>query len=329
MTGHLQNENPVITLENVYKSFNGTQVLNNVSLNVTRGEVFGYVGPNGAGKTTTIRIILGLLKPDSGKVRIWGKNPWIDDSSNNIRQRIGVMLDNPGHFIYATAFRNLMYYASIYRIPYPEKRVEEVLRWAGLWEHRNQRVETFSKGMKQRLALARAILHDPDVLVLDEPTTGLDPNSQRMVREFLVRLAREKYCTVFLSSHNLDEVQTVCSRVAVIVKGKIVACDYLEKLKEKFSEHVIEILLAKEYSTNDWQSLCSKLRSKPYVLACTSNESDKTLIIELAAPGYVSHLHTFLVEQGVPILEIKKREKTLGDIFEELVGREDRAGDFV
>ena len=329
MIGHLQNENNVIILENVYKSFNGTQVLNNVSLNVTRGEVFGYVGPNGAGKTTTIRIILGLLKQNSGKVQILGKNPWIDDNSNNIKQRIGVMLDNPGHFIYTTAFRNLIYYASIYRIPYPEKRVEEVLKWVGLWEYRNQRVETFSKGMKQRLALARAIIHDPEVLVFDEPTTGLDPNSQRMAREFLVHFARKKYCTVFLSSHNLDEVQTICSRVAIIVKGKIVACDYLEKLKEKFSKHVIEILLTKKYSTNDWQSLCNKLRSKPYVLACTNNESDKTLILELVTPEYVSHLNTFFVEQGVPIMEIKRRVKTLGDIFEELVSRGDGAGDFV
>lgn len=217
----------IVSMNGVTKNFGDVTAVSDVSLEVDGGEIFGYIGPNGAGKTTTIRIILGLLKPTAGKVFVFGKDPYTKGVSST-----GAVLDNPGLFLYYSAYRNLAYYAEIYDIGDKERRIDEVLRAVGLENRKKERVEKFSHGMKQRLALARALLPDPDLLVLDEPTTGLDPDGQEWLREKLSQLASEGK-TIFYSSHQLSDVEEICTRVAIIKEGKIVLNERMEEIKKR------------------------------------------------------------------------------------------------
>lgn len=197
----------------VRKSLGGREILRGISFSVFMGDVFGYLGPNGAGKTTTIRVLLDLLPPDGGEVRLFGR-----PADPLARRRIGFVLENDGLFDGLTAEENLRLFARLYGVP--RTRVGELLELVGLSGRERERVGTFSKGMRQRLALARALLHDPELLVLDEPTAGLDPMGQMEVRELIRELSRRGK-TVFLSSHNLDEVERLCNRIALIHHGEI------------------------------------------------------------------------------------------------------------
>jgi len=199
----------VASVNNIEKKIASNIALKSVSFELRRGEIVGYIGPNGAGKTTSIRILLGLLKPDAGSVKLFDSNPYLDEQkSSQARERVGAMLEYPGHFIYTTARQNLTYHARLRKIDNVNERVDEVLQLVQLFDRRNSYVETFSKGMMQRLAFARAIIHNPELLVLDEPTSGLDPSAQKEVRDIFKNLAAAGK-TVFLSSHNLTEVQEI------------------------------------------------------------------------------------------------------------------------
>lgn len=216
-----------IALDNVSKSLGGHPILNGISFVVEQGDVFGYLGPNGAGKTTTIRVMLGLFPPNSGSALIMGKNAGSDDA----RQRVGFVLEADGLYENMTAYDNLEYYSQIYGLSSASKgrRIDELLEIAGLGGRARDKISSYSKGMRQRLALARSMLHDPDLLILDEPTTGLDPTGQIEVRQTILDLA-ERGKTVFLSSHNLDEVQRICNRIALIDKGEIKLCSRVDEV---------------------------------------------------------------------------------------------------
>ncbi len=207
-----------VALDNVSKTLGGRPILNNISFVVEQGDVFGSLGPNGAGKTTTIRVIMGLFPPTSGRALILGKNAGPDDA----RQRVGFVLEADGLYENMTGYENLDYYSQIYGLSPTAKgrRIDEMLEMAGLGDRAGDKVASYSKGMRQRLALARSMLHDPALLILDEPTAGLDPTGQLEVRQTVLDLA-ERGKTVFLSSHNLDEVQRICSRIALIDRGEI------------------------------------------------------------------------------------------------------------
>ena len=201
----------VIEVKNLVKEFNGRKVLDGISFEVEEGEVFGYLGPNGAGKTTTLRIILGLLNPTSGEAIVMGRNLAEDDEA---RKKVGVVLENDGLYENLSAFDNLEYYAQLYDVSNRKEKIEDLLRFVGLYG-RNEKVGFFSKGMIRKLAIARAIINDPEVLFLDEPSSGLDPDAQRMVRNLILELSKEGK-TVFLNSHDLDEVQRICDRIAIL-----------------------------------------------------------------------------------------------------------------
>ena len=207
-----------ISLDKVTKTLAGRPVLKDVSFIVEPGDVFGYLGPNGAGKTTTIRVILGLFPPNSGKALILGNSVEAEDA----RQRVGFVLDSDGLYDDMSAYQNLDYYSQIYGIPSTStnKRIEDMLELANLSDRARDKVSSYSKGMRQRLALARSMLHDPELLILDEPTAGLDPTGQIEVRQTILDLAKRGK-TVFLSSHNLDEVQRICNRIALIDQGGV------------------------------------------------------------------------------------------------------------
>ncbi len=220
----------VIRFEGVSKRFGDVVALDGVSFAVGEGEVFGYVGPNGAGKTTTIRVMLGLVKPDKGRVYIFGRDVEGDES---FRWRVGAVLDRYGLYDDLTAFENLEFFGKIYGLSKEERRerIDCLLRIVGLESWRDKPVGPFSKGMKQRLAVARALIHEPSIVVFDEPTAGLDPDAQVQVRRMIRELTRGKGCTVFFTSHNLYEVEELCDRIAIIKGGRILALGSLEDLR--------------------------------------------------------------------------------------------------
>ncbi len=212
--------NLAIETENLTKFYGKKKAVDNLTLNVSTGDFFGFLGPNGAGKTTTIRIITGILKPDDGKVRV------------GERQIIGVMPESRGFYEWMTAGEYLSFFAKLYGDKNADKTVDEKLALVGLSSKKNAIISTFSRGMKQRLGLARAIINNPKVLFLDEPTLGLDPQGQEDIKVLLKNINSEG-TTIFLSSHLLNEVAELCSRMAIINQGRLVAEGSLEQLRDK------------------------------------------------------------------------------------------------
>jgi ABC-2 type transport system ATP-binding protein len=299
----------VIEVTNLTKKFNEKTVLDGINFEVEECEIFGFLGPNGAGKTTTMRILLGLLKPTSGKALVFGKELDNDDDS---RRRVGVLLENDGSYERFSACENLKYFAQIYSVSGMEEKIKSLLDFVGLTDRQHDRVGEFSKGMKRRLALARSLLNDPDVLFYDEPSSGLDPEAQKMVRDLMLRLAREKGKTVFLNSHDLDEVQRVCSKIAVLQGGKIKAYDTMENL-EKLSRPAVEISLA--YSEEAEKAL-DLLNSLDYVSECEREGLKITTSVEKEK---ISMILSSLTKEGIRVEEVKKITKSLEDIYLNIV----------
>ncbi|HPJ73378.1 MAG TPA: ABC transporter ATP-binding protein, partial [Methanoregulaceae archaeon] len=217
----------VIEVSSLGKEFGGRRVVDNITFSVEKGEVFGYLGPNGAGKTTTMRILLGLLAPTSGFARVLASDLAVDDRA---RGDVGVLMENNGLYERLSARENLEYFARLYGIERPKDRVSELLEFTGLQDRSSEPVGNFSTGMKRKLGIARAILHEPEIVFFDEPTSGLDPEAQHMVRELILDLSKREGMTVFLNSHNLDEVQRICTRVAILHRGRIRALDSVRNL---------------------------------------------------------------------------------------------------
>ena len=223
----------MIETENLTKKFGDLTAVDDVSLQVNDGEVFGFLGPNGAGKTTTIRMLCCLISKTSGSARIGDYDVGDKKDSLKIRKMIGLVPDNVGLTEHLTAYDNLDFFGKIYDCTESQRKesIKRFLDMLGLWDKRNDLAGTFSKGMKQKLAIARALIHDPEVLFMDEPTANLDPESAKTVREFILELKKEKK-TIFLNTHNLDEAQRICDKIAILnTKLRAVGTpDYLEKV---------------------------------------------------------------------------------------------------
>jgi len=229
--------NPIVEFKDVEKRLGKTMVVENINFAIYPNDIFGYLGPNGAGKTTTIRLLLGLLTPSKGEILVVGKNP----SAKDVRERIGFCLDDDGLYNDLSAWDNLEFFDRIYNSSDGrQKRITEVLEKVELSGVKSKRVWEFSKGMKRRLALGRALIINPILLVLDEPMSGLDPDGQLLMREIIKDLAQNS--PVFFSSHNLAEVESICNRVAIINKT-ILASDLVENLKNNNSSKMVCIKL--------------------------------------------------------------------------------------
>ena len=200
-----------------------------LSLEVERGEVFGFLGPNGAGKTTTVRMLTGLIRPTSGSAQIAGFE--LGKNDTEIRRNVGILTESPGMYERLTAEKNLNIFANLYDVPDVEKSVDKYLSMLGLWERRNDAVGSFSKGMRQKLAVARALIHEPQILFLDAPTTGLDPEASKTVRDFIEELKTEGR-TIFMTTHNLDEAEKLCDRVGIF-QQRLLTVDSPTNLREK------------------------------------------------------------------------------------------------
>jgi ABC-2 type transport system ATP-binding protein len=219
-----------IEVKDLTRDYNGLRALDQINFRVECGEIFGFLGPNGAGKTTTIKILTGQLRPTSGEARVMGWD--VVTQRQQLKPQIGVVFEYQNIYERLSARDNLAFFARLYGID--QDRVEELLAQVGLAGRANERVKKYSNGMKQRLLIARALLHSPRVLFLDEPTRGLDPNVAREIRSFVAGLAREGV-TVFLTTHYMEEADQLCNRVAILDHGRIVALDLPERLKAQFS----------------------------------------------------------------------------------------------
>ncbi|WP_332449665.1 ABC transporter ATP-binding protein [Methanoculleus sp.] len=300
-----------IEVRGLSRSFDGREILRDVSFTVGHGEVFGYLGPNGAGKTTTIRILLGLLAPGTGEVRVLGRDLAVDDEA---RVRVGVLFENNGLADRMSAADNLAYYAGLYGADDPAGRIDELLALVDLTDRRDDPVGTFSTGMKRKLGIARAILHRPEVVFLDEPSSGLDPGAQRMVRDLIVELSRREEMTVFLNSHHLDEVERICSTVAILAGGRIRAFDTVANLTAASSRPAVTIALA-----GAGDRACETVGNLPYVTECGVDGG--RLRCTLTDPGATPDLVAALVGAGFRIEEVRRSSRSLEEIYLEHVGR--------
>ncbi len=232
---HTTSKNPTIEVVSLSRSFNGLRALDGISFVVLPGEIFGFLGPNGAGKTTTIRILTGQLRPSSGSAQVAGCD--VVTGRQELKPQIGVVFEYQNLYLRLSARDNLVFNANLYGVLHA--RVDEILKAVQLQDRASDSLKKYSNGMKQRLLIARALLHYPKVLFLDEPTRGLDPNMRRQIWAIISDLAKQGI-TIFLTTHYMEEADQLCDRVAILDRGKIVATDTPEKLKEKYQASALE-----------------------------------------------------------------------------------------
>lgn len=218
----------VIEIVNLSKHFRDLKAVNNLNLNVYKGDVFGFLGPNGAGKSTTIRMLVSLITPSEGSIKVFGNT--LRHHRKEILGKIGAIVEKPDFYGYLSAYKNLEILGKISGKEIGKNRIMEVLELVGLEKRFKSKVKTYSHGMKQRLGLAQALLHDPELIILDEPTTGLDPQGMKEIRDLIIYLSKEKQKTIFLSSHVLYEVELVANRMIIIDKGSAKVEGYVEEL---------------------------------------------------------------------------------------------------
>ncbi len=296
---------------NLTKKFDNLTAVEDLCIQVNKGEVLGFLGPNGAGKTTTIRMLAGIIAPTKGYAVVEGIRT--DEEIERLHEIIGLLTETPGFYGRLSARENLLYFARFYDID-ASQQVDKYLKKMGLWERRNDKVGTFSKGMKQRLALARCLVHEPKVLFLDEPTAGLDPESAKEVRELIMKL-REEGRTIFLSTHNLDEAELLCDRIAVF-KTKLVVIDTPQNLKQRLFQRQVIVEL-EEVS----QEILNAVNGLDFVLSVTKD--GRRLIIELRdfdknRPELVKSI----VERGGNIMSVFEKRHSLEEIYLTLVKEE-------
>jgi ABC-2 type transport system ATP-binding protein len=281
------------------KSFGGRPACRDVSFTVERGEVFGLLGPNGAGKTTTLRMLAGLYAPDAGTARVAGY-PIAPGRPGGpeLRARVGLLTESPGFYDRLTARENLLYFARLQKAREPARRCDALLDRFALREHANRPFAELSRGMKQKLAIARALVHDPDVILLDEPTVGLDPEATREVRNVVAQLAAD-HATIVLCTHHLEEVERLCSRAAFIA-GRLVAIHEIRR------GSLLRIELAAPFAPDGVRALCHSLRL-----------SGSTLLIEPRAE--VPEIVAALVRAGARIAEVAPHRDPLEDAWLQLL----------
>jgi ABC-2 type transport system ATP-binding protein len=302
----------VITVGNLTKKFGEVTAVEGLTFQVQEGEVFGFLGPNGAGKTTTVRMLCCLISKTSGEAQIGDYQIGKAADSLQIRKMIGLVPDNVGLYEDLSAFENLDFYGKLYECPEVRRRenIERFLKMLGLWERKDARAGSFSKGMKQKLALARALVHEPKILFMDEPTTNLDPESAKTVRDFVLELKKQGK-TIFLNTHNLDEAQKVCDRIAVL-KTKLLRIGSPEQLRESLTKPKIEIRLAQID-----EALVSSLRK---LIPNKIEVSGDKLIIDVADPDQENPtIVAAVTSAGGQIREVNQLMPTLEDVYLQIV----------
>jgi len=299
----------LLGVEKLTKGFGEIVAVNQLSLSVKRGEVFGLLGPNGAGKTTTVRMLAALLVPTGGSAQVAGFT--IGEDDQEIRCKIGLLPESPGLYDSLTAEQNLAFFGSMYGVENITDQIQKYLELLGLWNRRYEPVGTFSKGMRQKLAIARALLHEPEVLFLDEPTSGLDPQASRLVREFIEELKGEGR-TIILTTHNLEEADRLCDRVAVI-SGHLLALDAPGELRKKIFGRKVVFHLQEGN-----QALVGALEKFPFVSDVQA--VDNKILAAVENPEEQNpELIRALVDSGAELQFVGELRRRLEDVYLELM----------
>ena len=305
----------VIEAEALTRRFGQTTAVDALNLTVTRGEVFGFLGPNGAGKTTTVRLLNGVLAATSGRALVLGMD--VQAHGPEVRRRTGVLTEAPSLYERLTARENLLTFGALYGIPQSElgRTVNETLGFFGLADRGNEKVGSYSKGMKQRLAVARALLHRPELLFLDEPTASLDPAAARNVTELIEALSRQEGRTVFLCTHNLDEAQRLCDRVGVISRGQLIAMGTPAELAQRlFRGSWLDIDLAEDAAP----LLAQRVREMHAVVGVTVEP--RHIAVQVREENAIPSVVAAIVEAGGQVYRVVPRQHTLEEIYFELQG---------
>ena len=310
---------PIIHIEHLSRTFGTLQAIDDLSMDVPPGIVFGFLGPNGAGKTTTIHLLLGLLEPTRGSARVMGFDT--RSQAHEIRTRCGALLEFSGLYERMSAEDNLDLYGRIYRMPGPERkaRAKELLLHLGLWDRRKEKVGKWSRGMKQKLAVARALFHHPPLIFLDEPTAGFDPLAASALHTDLAGLVTHEGVTVFLNTHNLAEAEKLCAQVAVIRSGKLLAMGRPDdlRLSKGGRSHGVEII-GKDFN----EKTIALLQTRPEVARVELQNNH--LLITLRGESPTGPLVTQIVQSGGEVEEIRRTGTSLEDLFLTLMKEENQ-----
>jgi len=304
-----------IKLEGITRDFGTVRAVDDLSLEVPTGIIYGFLGPNGAGKTTTINLLLGLLEPTSGRAEVLGFNTVAQ--AEQIRARTGALLEHTGVYEQMSAEDNLEFYGRAYQMDPGDRkaRIKELLLGMGLWDRRKERAGKWSRGMKQKLALARALLHRPQLVLLDEPTAGLDVMAAKTVREDLASLVASEGVTVFLTTHNMTEAERLCSQVAVIRAGRLVAVGHPDDLRARAGAPRLEVV-----SSDFNEQARQVVQAHSSVMSISANNGHWD--IELGAEADSSELIALLVASGVQVEEVRRGQASLEDVFVTLMEEE-------
>ncbi|RXI97846.1 ABC transporter ATP-binding protein [Anaerobacillus alkaliphilus] len=301
---------PVVSINNLTKVINGKTIIDDLSFDIYPGEVFGFLGPNGAGKTTTIRMIVGLISMTKGEVIIKGKN--VATNFEEAISEVGAIVENPEMYKFLTGYQNLIHYARMVN-GVSKERIHEVVTLVGLKDRIHEKVKTYSLGMRQRLGLAQALLHSPAVLILDEPTNGLDPAGIREIRDYLRKLAKEEDLAIIVSSHLLSEMELMCDRIGIIQKGKLLGVQTVNEFINGDEGLLISFELeniekAVQVLNEQYQNYSFRMNANCLEIYLEKNE--------------IPILNKAFVNQNINVFAISQKPKTLEDKFLEVTGGE-------
>ncbi|MDZ5609584.1 ABC transporter ATP-binding protein [Bacillus pseudomycoides] len=300
--------NYILKTTRLTKRYRNDYVVHNVDLKIPKGEIYGFLGPNGAGKTTSIRMLLGLIKPTQGKVVIFQQD--LAKERLSILSKIGALVENPSYYAHLNALENL----EVYRIlrNAPKEKIEEVLQIVGLQHAAKQKVKEYSLGMKQRLGIAIALLGDPQLLILDEPTNGLDPEGIHEIRMLIKQLAKERGITILISSHLLSEIDQMATYVGIIAKGKLIFQDKIEILRQH-AQHSITLMTDKPNAA--WKLILAK--------GIPSMQEENQIILSNVSNETIGEIVKTLVTHNISVFRIEENKKSLEEIFLQLIKEEE------
>jgi len=297
----------IVQTENLSKSFGKEQAVSNINLKIRKGEIYGFLGPNGAGKTTTIRMLLGLMKPSSGTIKIFQKD--LTKERINILAKVGSLVENPSYYPHLTAYENLEALRRILGVP--KSRIDEVLEIVRLKDVANKKVKGFSLGMKQRLGIAASLLHNPELLILDEPTNGLDPSGIIEIRNLIKRLPSEYGMTVIISSHLLSEIDQMATQVGIVTKGKMIFQDSIEAMR-RFAQP--KVLIKVSNGEKGWRSLVAN--------GIKAEHKDDLILFDECSDEKVAHIVQILVQEGISVYRVEEEKRSLEEIFLQMTSGE-------
>jgi len=300
----------IVETRNVSKKFGKEIAVKNLEMKIAKGEIYGFLGPNGAGKTTTIRMLLGLMKPTSGTIQLFNQD--LAQNRIEILKKVGSLVENPSYYPHLTAYENLEALRKILGVP--KKRIDEVLEIVRLSDVANKKVKGFSLGMKQRLGIAGSLLHNPELLILDEPTNGLDPSGIIEIRELIKTLPSQYGMTVLISSHLLSEIDQMATTVGIVTKGKLIFQDSIETLR-RYANQSISFTVSE--SKKAWQILISS--------GFQAELQQKRILIQDCSDSNVAEAVGVLVQAGLAVYRVEEEKKSLEEIFLQMT-KEENAG---